>query len=294
MTRASALPVSHIRSASADSTGSRRSGSSSCSASRQAASRWLARGPVAAQRDQAASTRCGHSSGQRHARAARARTSASSSAALQRPWSKCSRDRTPVCQWLQIGMSRSMVNASDSSSTCSAAAEPPLLDVEVREVGVAGRRQLVEAAARAPPRSGRRSRTPRLEVARAPRSLTALTQPAAQTPAPRLPCSRGDPPGVRVARAARARSRCAGSPGSRGSPARAPYCESEAGSSRCRPPGRRAPRPAGGGRCSTRRPRTTRARPRARAASPASLPQRERRARPCRSPCPSWLVMYCS
>ena len=38
-------------------------------------------------------------------------SSASSSAARQRPSSSRSRERTPVCQWLQIGMSRSTVNA---------------------------------------------------------------------------------------------------------------------------------------------------------------------------------------
>ena len=97
-------------------------------------------------------TRCGHSvaSGM----PMRPRTSsASSSAALQRPSRNRSRDRTAVCQWLQMGMSRSTVNGSDCSSTRSAA-EPALLDVEVAEVGVAGRGELVQARA-GRPRSGR-------------------------------------------------------------------------------------------------------------------------------------------
>ncbi len=51
----------------------------------------------------------------------------------------------PVCQCRQIGMSRSIANGIDSSQHLLGGPEPAVLHVEVGELGVAGRGQLVQA-----------------------------------------------------------------------------------------------------------------------------------------------------
>ena len=239
---ASGSPVIHIRSASAASTGEPAQRLVEPLGQRPGVLE-VATGVLvaAAQRRPAPVTRCGQSvaSGMplrsstcRRPRARRS-TGPRRTAAASGP---------PVCQCRQIGMSRSTVKGSDSSSTPLGGAVAAVLDVEVGEVGVARRGELVE-----PVRPGVLDVVdepgPGRVVAAGQRGRRRRRAGCA-APGPRRRCSLGDPASRRrSSRAARSEVAARGRRGSRGWRApRRSAAGPRAGGDR-RPPGRRGPRP---------------------------------------------------